>query len=36
MVEYEYEEALNLLEKNLTNAKKNYDTYGRDLEFIKE
>lgn len=36
MVEYEYEEALELLEKNLTNAKKNYDTYATDLEFIKE
>lgn len=36
MVEYNYEEALDLLEKNLKNAKKNHQTYKVDLEFIKE
>ena len=36
MVEYTYEEALELLEKNLLNAKRNYDTYQNDLDFIKD
>ncbi len=36
MVEYSYEEALNLLRKNYENAKRNVDTYTADLEFIKD
>ena len=36
MVEYSFDEAFELLEKNLTNAKKNLETYSKDLEFIKD
>ena len=36
MVEYSYDEAFQLLEKNLSNAKKNLETYQKDLEFIKD
>ena len=36
IVEYNYEEALELLNKNLANAKKNKDTYEQDLEYIKD
>ncbi len=36
MVEYSLEEALELLNKNLVNAKKNRKTYQKDLEYIKE
>ena len=36
MVEYTYDEAYDLLKKNLDNAKKNLETYKKDLEFIKD
>lgn len=36
MVKYTLEEALNLLTKNLENAKKNSDTYKKDLLYIKD
>ncbi len=36
MVEYNFKEALELLEKNLSNAKKNSETYKQDLEFIRD
>jgi prefoldin subunit 5 len=36
IVEYNYEEALELLNNNLANAKKNQSTYDVDLEYIKD
>ena len=36
MVEYTYEEALELLTKNLKNATINIKTYKEDLEYLKE
>ena len=36
IVEYNYEEALELLNRNLANARKNKDTYEADLEYIKD
>ena len=36
IVEYNYEEALELLNKNLANARKNKTTYEGDLEYIKD
>ena len=36
IVGYNYEEALELLNKNLANAKKNQATYDTDLEYIKD
>ena len=36
MVEYKYDEALVLLTKNFENAKKNIETYNKDLENIRD
>ena len=36
MVEYTYQEALTLLQKNLKNAKTNINTYTEDLEYLRE
>ncbi len=36
MVEYKYDEALTLLTKNYENAKKNIETYNKDLENIRD
>lgn len=36
MVEYSYQEALTLLEKNLKNANTNMNTYSEDLEYLRE
>ena len=36
MVEYTYDEAIALLNKNLSNARENINTYINDLEYLKE